>query len=271
MINVVVIVAIGNYILLLPNLIRSILGLNKYVNILIITNSTKEAEEYLNVSNIKGNISISQANYINELPHDIATQGCATKLAVWRYLDTSVNNALIVDADVVFLRQTEDSILNINLGQNMQFAAAIDRYVGYKEKIGEEFSWIKQNWVPRYVNGERLYVNTGIIFASRKVRRFFENVLSLWKHYIRMIGNNPSIWDQNIFNYCLDIGTYGCSWENVNVLPVEYNYLKEYDACVELDEHGLLKGDNYIKALHFNGGTLLQKYTRASKLHQLEI
>jgi len=125
-----------------------------------------------------------------------------------------------------------------------------DLFVGYKEKMEEEFQPFDPDFRMRYTeDGGFFYFNTGVFFASRETHAtWFSRFLETWKDYLSTTGKRPSIFDQNMINYCLirfDL--------SVHPMPVTNNCLRQYETFSIEDGRPTLNGEE-VNAYHFNGG-----------------
>lgn len=260
--------ATKEYRLLLPLFIRTITEIYD-ISIVIVTLSEDEEalREYVDAFNLPRNVKIHALPPIALLPQDAATQGCALKLRVWDVLPPSTYRCLFLDVDIVLVTDICKQI-NPEILMSSGIIAVRDEYIGYKEKMAEEFAPLGHPWVPHFdADGNRLYCNTGLLISSRHHALFFAHVLRLWSHFVDHTGNNPSIWDQNIFNYCLDLPSAHspCTWRDMVVLNPQFNALKEYPIYIDLDRGVTCLKEQPVYALHFNGGNLVAKYARRAR------
>lgn len=267
----IVTVATGRYLFLAPYFIRSIRKREKSLPIFLIVGpeEIQRAEQLLELSNCSSGVICLGIPRIERLPDDEATQGCARKLVVWDVLPDKFSHAIFLDIDTVVIGQLFDEIVKI-LNITDRLLLARDNYVGFKEKMEEEFAVLDRRWIPGFDgDGKRKYCNTGLMVSKREDCVFFEEVLLEWSRFVELTGTNPSIWDQNIFNYCLDVGSFSRSWRDVLILDERFNALKEYEVCIDLDRSMISLSGQSPLLLHFNGGDLLTKIARRAKSIQL--
>jgi hypothetical protein len=187
---------------------------------------------------------------------------CAEKMRLFLHLPSEVERILFIDVDVWVLHPfwltngcgfTEDALM-----------MCPDLFVGYKEKMNDEFQPFDESFRMKLnSDGSYFYFNTGVFFATRSRHAiFFEHVLSTWHDYVLKLGRFPSIFDQNIFNYCLIAA-------GVDVVPmaVTNNCLRQYGAQIQASGALTLEGAP-VNAYHFNGGDASIKYSRWIEMYE---
>jgi hypothetical protein len=200
-----------------------------------------------------------------------ASQGCALKLSIWELLPPRFQTVVIVDVDTIFLEDVAGHVIQ-RVRSSGRLVAARDLYVGYKENMGEAFRVLGRPWSPSHDDlGRQNYINTGLLGVRREHAGFMGAVLEEWRRYVRVVQQDPPLWDQGVFNYCLDIGRFGCAWEDVDVLEPRFNALKEYELAVDLDRGCVVMNGESVGMLHFNGGSVAQKLARRSRAFHLNL
>ncbi len=182
-------------------------------------------------------------------PFDQSTpnHACAEKLRIFHNLPQNVKQVLFIDVDVMVLNEFwNDSLFDAT---RAHLVVSPDHFVGYKEKMEDEFRPFDPSFRMRYLSsGEYAYFNTGVFFASREAHsRHFDSCFGVWRSYVEVLGRPPSIFDQNVFNYYLIS-------RRVPVLPmpVNNNCLRQYPYVLR-DGQLTLSGQP-VNAFHFNGG-----------------
>ncbi len=202
----------------------------------------------------------------NPFPSDLPDHACAEKLRVFEHIPDA-DRILFIDLDVLVLRSfwEQESYFDI---AGSKLVLAPDLFVGYKEKMEEEFHPYDPTFRMRHTeDGGFFYFNTGVFFASREAHaKWFRRFLLIWKDYIDKIGKRPSIFDQNMLNYCLI--RYGLP---VHPMPVTNNCLRQYET-LEISAGRLLLNGREVNAYHFNGGDGVKKLERwRVMLRKLEV
>lgn len=198
----------------------------------------------------------------NPFPADLPDHACAEKLRIFHHLPKDVDDILFLDVDLMVLNDfwTGDDYLR---SSRHSFIAAPDLFVGYKEKMEVEFQPFDPGFRMKFFpDGQYFYFNTGAFFASRTAHgRFFAESLKVWSDYVALTGKYPSIFDQNVFNYCLI--RFGV---DVIPMPIQNNCLRQYNpdwVDGRLQLHG-----KTVNAYHFNGGNADIKLRRWQELNQ---
>lgn len=193
---------------------------------------------HITATNSNGNpFSINSYEYV-----------CAEKLRIFEHIPQNINRVLFIDLDVFVLN---------NFWARHDYFKKCDRFliitpdisVGYKEKLNDEFKQFDSNFaIKHFPNGNYYYFNTGVFFASRKKHsQFFHNVLDTWNKFFKFSGKHPSIFDQNVFNYCLNKSPIP-----VITMPLQNNCLRQY--CVSNIDGKIYLDKKIVMAMHFNGG-----------------
>src|SRR5690606_29559025 len=109
-------------------------------------------------------------------------------------------------------------------------------------------------------DGTFFYFNTGVFFASReKHEGLFDNFTKTWVDYIKETGKYPSIFDQNMFNYCfIKYKT------EIIPMPTENNVIRQYYPDIKDGE--LYLNNKQVNVMHFNGGEAEIKLNRWKEL-----
>lgn len=204
-------------------------------------------------------VSVSSSG--NPFPRNFPDHACAEKQRIFMHLPQEVTHVLFLDVDVLALRNFWDDS-EYFADSEQAFVACKDLFVGYKEKMEEEFRPFNLYFRMKFFeDGSYHYFNTGVFFASRVAHEsLFSDAFSIWKKYVKQTGKFPSIFDQNVFNYCLIAF-------NVPVLPmpVHNNCLRQYEKRME--KGCLFLEDNReVNAFHFNGGDAELKLKRWNTL-----
>ncbi len=184
----------------------------------------------------------------NPFPRDLPDHACAEKLRLFEHLPEA-NHILFIDIDVLVLQAFWELEPYFAISDH-NLVLAPDLFVGYKEKMEKEFQPFDSNFHMRYMkDGGFFYFNTGVFFASREAHAaWFRRFLETWKDYLVATGTLPSIFDQNMINYCLirfDLP--------VHPMPVTNNCLRQYETFAIENGQPILNGDR-VNAYHFNGG-----------------
>jgi hypothetical protein len=192
----------------------------------------------------------------NPFPIDRADHACAEKLRIFDHVPRRVSEVLFLDLDVMVLDDFW-SMASYFERSRSAFIACPDLFVGYKERMEEEFRPFDPSFRMKYLpDGCHHYFNTGVFFASRDLHSgMFKECLRTWVSYIRTVGRYPSIFDQNLINYCLIAFNVP-----VEAMPVQNNCLRQYGAVV--DGCGVLLNGMNVNAMHFNGGEAPLKLSR---------
>lgn len=263
--------ATNDFLVLAPYFIRSVRNYEPTLDIFLFVGEGEErkATTYLRQAKCGERVNCIGLPDISGLPNDDATQACASKLSIWKYLPRSVTHTIFLDIDTVMIGPLVSNLLEC-LDTTGMMIAARDAYVGFKENMESEFDVLGRAWKPKFdLEGKRKYVNTGLLASSRIHHEFLSEVLQEWIRFYQIADKNPSIWDQNIFNYCLDIGEFSMNWNDVLILGEHYNALKEYEIFVDLDLSMVSLAGKQTRLLHFNGGDLLTKFARRAKSIQV--
>ena len=178
------------------------------------------------------------------------------KVRVFDHLPREISEILFLDADVMVLKDfwSDQSYFS---ACRQSFIASPDLFVGYKEKMEDEFRIYDPSFRMRFFpDGKYRYFNTGVFFASReKHSGLFTKTIDLWADYVHKTGRYPSVFDQNVINYAL-------IRFNVEVTPmsVQNNCLRQYPKIVT-SGRVFLDGLE-VNAVHFNGGDAETKLSR---------
>lgn len=264
-------VATGKYLALVPFFIKSVREWTNEIPIYLFVNpgEVQNAVKLLRISKCEHKVICVGVLPLSYLPDDPAIQGCARKLLVWDFLPPTFTHSIFIDVDTVVVGNLFEELENV-LNKSDQLLLARDCYVGFKEKMVEEFAPLEREWQPHFdKNDVRKYCNTGLIVSRPEDSIFFREILAEWSKFIELTGKSPSIWDQNIFNYCLDVSSFNKSWDDVFILDERFNALKEYEIFVDLDKSMISLAGNPVLLMHFNGGDLLTKIARRAKTIQL--
>lgn len=192
----------------------------------------------------------------NPFPEQLPEHACAEKLRMFGHLPSDISEALFVDVDVMVLEDFWSKQNYFTVCQQ-SFIASPDLFVGYKEKMEDEFRPYDSSFRMKFLpDGKYFYFNTGVYFASRqKHSTLFTETLKLWVDYVRKTGRYPSIFDQNVLNYAL-------IRFNVEVMPmpIQNNCLRQYPKV--MTSHRVLLDGLQVNAVHFNGGDADTKLAR---------
>lgn len=191
----------------------------------------------------------------NPFPSDLPDHVCAEKLRIFEHLPHDVSRVLFIDVDV-WVFQPFWCIHGLFDLENA-LCMCPDLFVGYKERMNDEFQPYDPCFEMQFnSDGSYRYYNTGVFFALRSVHAsWFSKFLETWYDYVTQMARYPSIFDQNIFNYCLI--KYGIK---VQPMPVLNNCLRQYES--RIDGAGLTLNGQLINAYHFNGGDARTKHAR---------
>lgn len=198
----------------------------------------------------------------NPFPANLPDHACAEKLRIFHHLPKDVDEILFLDVDLMVIRDfwTDDNYFH---SSRHSFIAVPDLFVGYKEKMEAEFQPFDPQFRMKFFpDGQYFYFNTGAFFASRMAHsRLFAESLKVWSDYVALTGKYPSIFDQNVFNYCLI--RFGV---DVIPMPIQNNCLRQYNP--ELKGGRLQLYGKTVNAYHFNGGDADIKLRRWQELNQ---
>jgi len=193
----------------------------------------------------------------NPFPFDKPDHACAEKTRLFKFLPKKVDSVLFIDIDIMVLRPfwEEENFFGIS---HDKLVMCPDLFIGYKEKMEEEFRIYDPNFHMKFKpDGSYFYFNTGVFFSHReKHEDWFGRLLSIWKDYIDKTSSYPSIFDQNIFNYCLIKDSI-----SVFDMPITNNCLRQYQTQY-IEGGKLLLNNQVINAYHFNGGDVIKKLER---------
>lgn len=184
----------------------------------------------------------------NPFSTDLPDFACAEKLRLFDHLPQEISLVFFLDLDVLVLRNFWDEKKYFEKSST-QMVACPDTFVGYKEKMEDEFKPFDPTFSMKFnPDGSHFYFNTGVFFASRLLHgKLFPSFLSIWKDYVESQGKLPSVFDQNLINYCL------IKYElAVFPLPLHSNCLRQYGA--EIVAGKLALNGKLVDAYHFNGG-----------------
>ncbi len=201
----------------------------------------------------------------NPFTPDLPDYACAEKLRIFKHLP-DIDRILFIDLDAWVIRAFWKDQPYFELCAE-RFIAAQDFFVGYKEKMVMEFRPYDPTFQMRYLpDGSFYYINTGVFFASRdKHAVWFSKFMEIWKEYLDTVGQRPSIFDQNLINYCLirfreQIPTIH--------MPITNNCIRQYEKQT-IDEGILRLNGEPISVYHFNGGDAEKKVERWVKLKEV--
>ncbi|MCU1284111.1 MAG: hypothetical protein JWO13_461 [Acidobacteriales bacterium] len=252
----------SNYMLLLPtfwHFCREYGGVSA-LRLLTLDSERHLLAAYLESTGLADDMELFAMPVYQNIPLDMASQSCALKLRIWEAMPDAKQH-IFIDVDMLMLTWPSEFL---ETGSSKLFASR-DGYIGFKEKMKDEFAFLNEDWSPCFDAEGRKYANTGLLISNPSHALFFANVLHKWAEFFRKSGKPPSIWDQNVFNYCLDLGRFGLSWNGVQLLDASFNSLKEYPNYVNLDLGYLSLNGEAVKLLHFNGGSPLLKYCRRAR------
>lgn len=202
----------------------------------------------------------------NPFPKELPDHACAEKMRVFEHLPQTVEQILFIDLDVLVIHPFWDDGDYFKKSRR-RLVMCPDLFVGYKEKMETEFQPYDPSFRMKFnADGSYFYFNTGVFFASRQTHGpWFRQFLDVWKDYVAKLSMYPSIFDQNIFNYCLIRYTL-----EVFQMSVLNNCLRQYETQKIVDECILLNGQT-VNAYHFNGGDSTKKFERwCDMVHRLE-
>jgi len=197
----------------------------------------------------------------NPFPKNLPDHACAEKMRLFEHLPHEIAQILFLDLDVLVINSFWDDGHFFGMSR-YQLVMCPDLFVGYKEKIEAEFQPYDSSFQMKFnPDGSYFYFNTGVFFASRQAHEsWFHQFLNTWSDYVAKQSMYPSIFDQNVFNYCLI--RYGLSVHQMSVLN---NCLRQYEKQMVKDGRILLNGQT-INAYHFNGGNSAKKLERWQKM-----
>jgi lipopolysaccharide biosynthesis glycosyltransferase len=208
---------------------------------------------------------IKVSEYGNPFPNNLPDHACAEKLRIFEHIPDA-NQILFLDLDVLVLQSFWEQESYFDISEE-KLALVPDLFVGYKEKMEDEFRSYDPTFHMRYTeDGGFFYFNTGVFFASRKTHaEWFRYFLVVWEDYLKKIGKRPSIFDQNMINYCLirfELPVY--------TMPITNNCLRQYEE-LSISNGCLFLNNQKIGAYHFNGGDGSKKIERwRTMLQKLE-
>ncbi len=193
----------------------------------------------------------------NPFPSTTPDHVCAEKLRLFKHLPQEVTRILFLDVDIWVLRPFWHFDGGFD-GSRDVLSMCPDLFVGYKEKMNNEFQPFDPSFQMRYnSDGTYHYFNTGAFFASRDAHAsLFSKFLETWDDYITRMPSYPSIFDQNVINYCLI--KYGVE---VQPMSLHNNCLCDYEPEIRRDGSLMLNGQP-VNAYHFNGDDAQTKYSR---------
>ena len=193
----------------------------------------------------------------NPFPVNTPDHACAEKLRIFEHLPSYISQVLFIDIDVLVKHPFWESEDYFSISEKM-IAICPDLFVGYKEKMESEFKPFDPSFKMKFkADSSYFYFNTGVFYVSRAAHaEWFSIFLKTWADYVKVIGKYPSIFDQNIFNYCLIKHNL-----SVHQMPVVNNCLRQYEKLTIQDGELLLDG-NIVNAYHFNGGDGKKKMER---------
>lgn len=185
----------------------------------------------------------------NPFPTDLPDFACAEKLRLFKHLPKAVTSVFFLDLDVLVIRNFWDEKRYFEESLR-KLVICPDTFVGYKEKMEDEFRPYDPDFRMKFnADGSYFYFNTGVFFASRSLHgKLFPDFLSIWKDYVNSQKKLPSVFDQNLVNYCLI--RYGLE---VLPLPLRSNCLRQYGA--EVNNGRLVLNGELVDVYHFNGGS----------------
>lgn len=245
-----------SYIKLFPKWLNAV---NKYSNLpmyLLVSNDVDISQEQI-VSWGKLNCHIIQMNKKgNYFPEDSSEHACAEKLRLFKHLPAYITKILFIDVDILILDNFWDKD-NYFERSDIDIMLCQDLFVGYKEKMEEEFKPFDPDFKMKFFPDQTyFYFNTGVFFASRQSHaNMFEDILLTWQNYVKQTGKYPSVFDQNVFNYFLikhDIP--------VGKIPIQNNCIRQYDPWI-YNSQMFLEGEK-VAGFHFNGGDADIKLSR---------
>lgn len=184
----------------------------------------------------------------NPFATEVPDFACFEKLRLFKHLPENITSVFFIDLDVLVLRNFWDEKKYFEESYH-RLVICPDTFVGYKEKMEDEFRPYDPNFRMKFnSDGSHFYFNTGVFFASRSMHgKLFSFFLSVWKDYIRSQGKSPSVFDQNLINYCLI--KYAV---DVLPMPLRSNCLRQYGAVI--NKGRLTLNSEFVDAYHFNGG-----------------
>jgi len=193
----------------------------------------------------------------NPFPENLPDHACAEKMRIFNHLPQAIDQVLFLDLDVLIISPFWDDGEFFNRSRH-QIVMCPDLFVGYKEKMEAEFQSYDPSFRMKFnPDGSYFYFNTGVFFASRQMHEpWFRQFLDTWEDYVVKLSTYPSIFDQNVFNYCLIRYV-----QNVHQMPVLNNCLRQYEKQT-ISDGRLFLGDQAVNAYHFNGGDSKKKLER---------
>lgn len=199
----------------------------------------------------------------NPFPENLPDHACAEKVRVFEHLPQAVEQILFLDLDLLVMYPFWEKG-DLFEESRTKLVMCPDLFVGYKEKMEVEFqpydSLFRMKFNP---DGSYFYFNTGVFFASRSAhQQLFRIFLETWQGYVDKLSMYPSIFDQNIFNYCLI--KYGV---DVLQMPLLNNCLRQYEKQAIVGGKITLNGQ-VVNAYHFNGGDSVKKLERWREMVQ---
>jgi len=197
----------------------------------------------------------------NPFPLDKSDHACAEKIRLFKFLPKEINSILFIDVDILILKPFWEEENFFSISRN-KLVICPDLFVGYKEKMEEEFRPYDPNFRMKFkTDGSYFYFNTGVFFSSReKHEDWFGRLLCIWKDYVDKTLSYPSIFDQNVFNYCLIKDSM-----DIFDMPIINNCLRQYQTQ-HIDRGKILLNNQVVNAYHFNGGDALKKLRRWKNL-----
>lgn len=206
--------------------------------------------------NIDGLMLITVNPNGNPFQTDIA-HVYAEKLRIFQHIPKFVSEILFLDLDVLLLERFWKTRDYFDMSKE-KLVICPDLFVGYKEKMGDEFQAYDQTFHMQF-NPDRsyFYFNTGVFFASREIHaKWFEKFLDIWIDYVRVIKKHPLLYDQHLINYGLT--KYGLAVHQMSILN---NCLRQYE-IQNVRDGNILLNEKKIRAYHFNGGDCEKKVGR---------
>ncbi len=198
----------------------------------------------------------------NPFPEQSSDHACAEKQRIFKHLPHEITEVLFIDIDVLVLSDFWSSEGYFSKSQDA-LVAAPDLFIGYKEKMECEFQPFDPAFRMKFFSdGRHYYFNTGVFFASRQRHEMiFRRCLETWARYVSKVGRYPSIFDQNVFNYCLI--TFNVP---VKPMPVQNNCLRQYSKAIQ--NRKVFHDNSEVLVMHFNGGDAQTKLARWLEFEQ---